>query len=1589
MLRIGVVNCGGAGVWAFAQQLASLPGAGGTWNANPPTTFTLNLAALPGGTNLLAALNADHRLEFAVGTETMVDYARLELTYCGPQSTVSGVPYSMQNVYPIHQGAGVSWRTVNSNDPPILDLDLGGADGLRLEFEDGSIVPCVRVQLPGDALPAFVTILDEPAAGQTRLSLSQPGNLRGKSIEVWNADQLVSRQFFAGSGDIAALLPSNAAVDWLGIIPCIFVAKLEQPVSITILSGAPAGAQPASILTGDRIRISYLDDASAPEARMLRFTFLPHGLDVTGISLLRGDTWMRGYGAQQLTLSDVIFSKPLFDLFHDLFGSCINATPGWSMELQSPVADFCELDGISEICSGGYVDVNIKAYSGGLNFGGLRLTPTVLPLDVCRIDNTVANSSANSVTITRTVGSPVTLNNVTTVETLHWPVKISGNAGPQSLVVDLPPDTTVTANGQTYSATRVTFNANPLVLAEYYEVCLETVNALQIAMKSFTAPPTTSPAPDCLTLTCPTNIIADCTGGSGTIVTFNSSGATRCGSNVVVTCVPPSGSAFPPGVTVVDCSAIDSQDNQDRCRFLVTVRDVTAPQLIIPARVIASCTGPQGAVVEYASGARDTCDPSPVVLCEPPSGSVFPVGTNYVNCRVVDAGGNRTSMEFPVIVTGGCGTNRCIELNVPEDIEVPCTAANGAIVRFTVTGRDNCTGGTLALTCTPPSGSVFAVGITSVICITPPGAGQASAGFHVEVTDVAPPQINCPSNIVATAQSPLGAIVNYSVTATDDCDPRPRIRCSPPGGGVFPVGETRVLCEAADAHGNLTTCVFVVTVSPPRPLTATQLRANRVELRWAGDAIVESTDALSDDPIWRRVIGTPTSSGIERILILPIDSAQKFFRILPMPLLPPKDGDGDGVPDQRDRCPETPAGLAVDEFGCSPFDLVASPELALGPEQALLRKLRRDIARWPSVSNLLERIPNPDSQTSNVPSLIITRRLPDALAGQSNIVRKLDIALMDFIRVRAMRLLEIERMPTTFDAEHADVRPEDHELMELEAIEERLTETLNQHQRALVNLSEVVRTTGNVIARQRVRIQSIDSARGFAVLTDGRRLLLPKPGTPGAPPLDSILDALEAGSEASVEISQLPDGSIYGNSVNSVLGVSSELLQILNPRRLDLRITPVDFGLPDFDLAPRHHLKAYKWGFTPSLSHHYFEFGQAFVTVQLFSSGSSGSYKHWLKIDADTDNNGTYTTLVQKLDDTTKPFVLKAGTLPEYQAFNIRIREYRALIVGTGLGQSEVIHEEVQMIELNPAGTYSEAYYDKTAFDLNDSPSETGHGVARVNDISLRFPLTLKPLNEMSFSGASYKATGNSSSYPGVHNIGFNDPFAVHFQDPNSEMFFANPDDFDKGMYGPRLKGYNHNKEFHYRVRLPFIARDRLHNCPGEPDSFYKIPFSGLYTVSQGNNGTFTHNNWQRYAWDFPKPAGTTVLAARGGRIVDMRESSSQSCWNSSAQACQNCSGSASPNFVKVRHRDGTEAWYGHFQNNGVFVSLNQRVYRGTPLGRVGTTGCSTGNHLHLHVLDPDQTTTIPLRFEAFTLPFFGFDGCYLPPSNSSGFSTQ
>ena len=97
-----------------------------------------------------------------------------------------------------------------------------------------------------------------------------------------------------------------------------------------------------------------------------------------------------------------------------------------------------------------------------------------------------------------------------------------------------------------------------------------------------------------------------------------------------------------------DGYAPDSGDSLARCRC----SDTEPPTLFCPALVGAIDrlgTAP-GEIVTFTVTATDDQDPSPDVVCVPPSGSLFPPGTTLVDCTATDASGNSSTAQFPVLV---------------------------------------------------------------------------------------------------------------------------------------------------------------------------------------------------------------------------------------------------------------------------------------------------------------------------------------------------------------------------------------------------------------------------------------------------------------------------------------------------------------------------------------------------------------------------------------------------------------------------------------------------------------------------------------------------------------------------------------------------------------------------------------------------------------------------------------------------------------------------------------------------------------------------------------------------------------------------
>ncbi|MBI2723888.1 MAG: M23 family metallopeptidase [Chloroflexi bacterium] len=148
----------------------------------------------------------------------------------------------------------------------------------------------------------------------------------------------------------------------------------------------------------------------------------------------------------------------------------------------------------------------------------------------------------------------------------------------------------------------------------------------------------------------------------------------------------------------------------------------------------------------------------------------------------------------------------------------------------------------------------------------------------------------------------------------------------------------------------------------------------------------------------------------------------------------------------------------------------------------------------------------------------------------------------------------------------------------------------------------------------------------------------------------------------------------------------------------------------------------------------------------------------------------------------------------------------------------------------------------------------------------------------------------------------------------------------------------------------------------------YLLPWGGgqIYSVTQGEDTTFTHNGAAAYALDLSLTYDT-VVAARSGRVTMVRQ-------DSNAGGCTSeFSGAA--NYVVIDHGDGTSSLYLHLAYNGVTVKPGDLVAQGQPIAIAGETGltCSgegtaPGPHLHYQVerTEPGQyfTQSLPIAFD-------------------------
>ena len=117
----------------------------------------------------------------------------------------------------------------------------------------------------------------------------------------------------------------------------------------------------------------------------------------------------------------------------------------------------------------------------------------------------------------------------------------------------------------------------------------------------------------------------------------------------------------------------------------------------------------------------------------------------------------------------------------------------------------------------------------------------------------------------------------------------------------------------------------------------------------------------------------------------------------------------------------------------------------------------------------------------------------------------------------------------------------------------------------------------------------------------------------------------------------------------------------------------------------------------------------------------------------------------------------------------------------------------------------------------------------------------------------------------------------------------------------------------------------------------YILPAKGTISSGYGMRRGRMHKGI-----DIAAPIGTPIVAAASGEVIFAG-------WNTGGYG----------NLVKLRHPDGSVTFYAH--NNRVMVRNGQRVRQGQLIAEMGSTGRSTGPHLHFEIRPNGSTAINPM----------------------------
>ncbi len=225
----------------------------------------------------------------------------------------------------------------------------------------------------------------------------------------------------------------------------------------------------------------------------------------------------------------------------------------------------------------------------------------------------------------------------------------------------------------------------------------------------------------------PSNMNIEAADLSGAVVTYSTPTASDNVDGDVsssVSCTPNSGTTFPMGTTIVGCSVTDAAGNTASASFSVTVADTTAPVVVTSGDQTIEATGPTGAAATFTVSATDTVsgDVSSTIVCDALSGNTFALGSTLVSCTAEDAAGNVGAASLTITVVDTTAPTIAID---PSSVYISTTNDDASASFSTI--ESDIVDTNLDVVCSPVSGSVFPIGLTTVTCTATDDSGNSAS----------------------------------------------------------------------------------------------------------------------------------------------------------------------------------------------------------------------------------------------------------------------------------------------------------------------------------------------------------------------------------------------------------------------------------------------------------------------------------------------------------------------------------------------------------------------------------------------------------------------------------------------------------------------------------------------------------------------------------------------------------------------------------------------------------------------------------------------------------------------------------------------